>query len=66
MVAIPDYATLMLPLLKIAGDGQEHRVGDVIGQLVNTFSLTEPNGASYYPAGRKRRSRIEFIGREVI
>jgi restriction system protein len=32
-MAIPDYETLMLPLLKIAGDRQEHRIGDVVNQL---------------------------------
>jgi hypothetical protein len=25
---IPDYQTLMLPVLKIAGDGKEHRISE--------------------------------------
>ena len=31
-MAIPDFQTLMLPILKVAGDGQEQRIGDVIDQ----------------------------------
>jgi len=30
---IPDYQSLMLPLLMIASDGAEHRISDVVGQL---------------------------------
>jgi restriction system protein len=40
-MAIPDYQTLMLPILKIAGDGQEHRISDVVDQLAHDFQLTE-------------------------
>jgi restriction system protein len=40
-MAIPDYQTLMLPVLKIAGDGQEHRISDVVDQLARDFRLTE-------------------------
>src|SRR6266446_2278504 len=40
-MAIPDYQTLMLPILKIAGDGQEHRISDVVDQLARDFQLTE-------------------------
>lgn len=30
---IPDYQRLMLPLLKIASDGAEHRISDATEQL---------------------------------
>ncbi len=32
-MAIPDYQTLMLPVLKLASDGSEHRFRDAIEQL---------------------------------
>lgn len=30
---IPDYQTLMLPLLKLVSDGQEHKYRDIIENL---------------------------------
>ncbi len=50
-MAIPDYQTLMLPVLKIAGDGQEHRIGDVINQLADEFRLTEEEKQQILPSG---------------
>ena len=44
-MAIPDYETLMLPLLKIAGDGQEHRVSDVVDQLVQRIGCFQSMAA---------------------
>ncbi|MCF8177461.1 MAG: hypothetical protein K9J74_03045 [Sulfuritalea sp.] len=38
---IPDYQTLMLPLLRLAGDVQEHRFRDAIEQLAVEFELTD-------------------------
>jgi hypothetical protein len=32
---IPDYQSLMLPLLRLSEDGREHRVRDVIEPLAN-------------------------------
>jgi restriction system protein len=29
-VAIPDYQSLMLPVLKLASDGGEHRMSDIV------------------------------------
>jgi restriction system protein len=52
-MAIPDYQTLMLPLLKIAGDGQEHRVSDVADQLASDFKLTEEERQQLLPSGKQ-------------
>lgn len=38
---IPDYQTLMLPLLKIAADGKEHQTRETINQLADQFGLNE-------------------------
>jgi len=52
-MAIPDYQTLMLPILKVAGDGQEHRIGDVVNQLARDFGLTEEEQRQILPSGRQ-------------
>jgi len=52
-MAIPDYETLMLPVLKVAGDGQEYRIGDVVDQLAREFGLTEEERHQILPSGRQ-------------
>jgi len=48
---IPDYQTLMLPLLRLAGDAQEHRFRDAIEQLASEFSLTDEERGTMLPSG---------------
>lgn len=50
---IPDYETLMLPLLKVAGDGQEHQTSDVADRLARDFKLTEEERQQLLPSGRQ-------------
>jgi restriction system protein len=52
-MAIPDYQTLMLPVLKVAGDGQEHRISNVVNQLARDFGLTEEEQQQILPSGRQ-------------
>src|SRR6266853_5246605 len=52
-MAIPDYQTVMLPILKIAGDGQEHRISDVVDQLARDFKLTEEERQQLLPSGKQ-------------
>ncbi|MDD5289379.1 MAG: restriction endonuclease [Dehalococcoidales bacterium] len=40
-MAIPDYQTIMLPLLKIAADKKEHSKQEAVTVLANQFHLTE-------------------------
>lgn len=40
-MTIPDYQTIMLPLLKIAADRKEHSKHEVVNILANQFHLTE-------------------------
>lgn len=47
---IPDYQTLMLPLLKFCGDQQEHSVTDAIEFLANQFRLTEEELNEWLPS----------------
>jgi restriction system protein len=50
-MGIPDYQTLMLPVLKVAGDGQEHRIGDVVNELAREFDLTVEEQQQRLPSG---------------
>jgi restriction system protein len=54
-VTIPNFETLMLPLLKIAGDGKEHRVRSVVDRLQTQFVL------SRHDHGRKVKRQNEPI-----
>ncbi len=38
-MAIPEFQSLMLPLLKITGDGKEHSTSEVIETLAQQFGL---------------------------
>lgn len=38
---IPDYQTLMLPLLKLVSDGEEHKYREIVENLATEFELTE-------------------------
>lgn len=50
---IPDYQTLMLPILKVAGDGQEHRIADAVRELADEFKLTDAEREHLLPSGRQ-------------
>ncbi len=50
-MAIPDYQTLMLPVLRSVGDGQEHRIGEVVNKLADEFGLTEEERKQILPSG---------------
>lgn len=50
-MAIPDYQTCMLPLLKFYGDGQEHTNRDTIDALAKGFKLTEEERRMMLPSG---------------
>lgn len=50
---IPDYQSIMLPLLKYAGDKNEHHIRDAIEQLANEFDLTEEESKEVVPSGQQ-------------
>ena len=39
-MAIPDYQSIMLPLLDLAGDGNEHSLREAYEQLAKTINAT--------------------------
>lgn len=52
-MAIPDYQTLMLPLLKIAADRKEHSKHEVVNILANQFHLTESERKALLYSGKQ-------------
>ena len=52
-MAIPDYQTLMLPLLRLAAEGGERRVPDISGQIADEFALTSAEREEMLPSGRQ-------------
>lgn len=54
-MAIPDYQTLMRPLLAAYEDGQERPVAQARDQLAAEFALTEDERAEMLPSGKGRK-----------
>jgi restriction system protein len=52
-VAIPDYQSLMFPVLKLAGDGNEHRMSNVVNTLASQLELTEAEREELLPSGKQ-------------
>ena len=50
-MAIPDYQTIMLPLLKFTGDGQEHSLRETIDFLAHEFNLSDEERKELLPSG---------------
>lgn len=54
-MAVPDYQTLMLPVLQVAGDGQEHVIGETVEIIASNFGLTDADRNELLPSGRQFR-----------
>ncbi len=61
-MAIPDYESIMLPLLQFAGDSQMHKFGDACDELAKHFGITEKELHLLLPSGRYPifRSRVSW------
>ena len=44
----------MLPLLRLAGDGQEHTISVAIERLADEFGLTDEQRAALLPSGTQQ------------
>ena len=51
-MSIPDYQTIMLPLLKFAGDGKEHSMREAIESLAKQFDLSPDERQALLPSGQ--------------
>lgn len=50
---MPDYQSIMLPLLKYADDKKEHHIRDAIEKLENEFNLTEEDKKKLLQSGQQ-------------
>src|SRR5688572_5361890 len=53
-MAIPDFQSIMLPLLQSAGDGQVWLTHDARDRLADQFGLTEEEREHLLPSGTQR------------
>jgi len=49
---IPDYQTIMLPLLKLTADKKEHKVSELVDVLSEHFKLTDDERKELLPSGQ--------------
>lgn len=52
-MAIPDYQTCMLPLLKTIADGSDHKMTEVVLNLSQQFKLTQEEQEALLPSGQQ-------------
>ncbi len=50
-MAVPDYQSLMLPLLKITSDEKEHSLNEAIEKLAQQLGLSENDRKEMLPSG---------------
>lgn len=50
-MAVPDYQTVMLPLLRRVADGKEYRVRELIERLSEEYNLTHEDRRELLPSG---------------
>jgi len=50
---IPNFQTIMLPLLQFAFDGEEHSIHELVEGLASHFSLTEEEKSILLPSGQQ-------------
>jgi len=50
---IPDYQSIMLPLLKFAGDKKEHSIREAIEHIANIFNISEEERREVLPSGQQ-------------
>jgi restriction system protein len=63
---VPDFQTLMRPLLEGYAAGDERRIADVRAELAMQFGLTEDELAERLPSGLAKTFDNEWAGRPPI
>ena len=53
-MAVPDFQTLMLPLLKLASDGQQHTLAETVERLAQEFQLSADDRTQVLRSGQTR------------
>jgi len=63
-MAIPDFQTIMLPLLNYASDEKEHTLRDTYEFLADYFKLTQEERQTLNSYGNQKVFIIEFVGQK--
>ena len=61
-MAIPDLQMIMLPLLRLTGDGAEHTLVATAQAVSDDFPLTPKSERSHYPTPTRRSSTTAWHG----
>jgi|CZCB01.1.fsa_nt_gi restriction system protein len=56
-MAVPDFQSLMLPFLRLVGDGREHSLSKVTDVLADQLNLSAEDRREMLPSGRQTRFR---------
>ncbi len=54
-MAVPDYQSFMLPLLRLASDGSEYTIAEAIERLAAEMNISEEDQAELLPSGTQTR-----------
>ncbi|MCB9170625.1 MAG: restriction endonuclease [Flavobacteriales bacterium] len=54
-MAVPDFQSIMLPLLDLVNDKKDHRLKDLVPALAEHFELSEQERNELLPSGRQAR-----------
>ena len=60
-MAVPDFQSMMLPILQIVADGESHKAADINATLAAKLDLSESDLAELLPSGRQ----ATFINRSA-
>lgn len=52
-MAIPDFQSIMLPLLQLSSDGKVYHIHDAVNQLADQYGLTDEDRARLLPSGQQ-------------
>lgn len=61
-MAIPDFQSIMLPVLTFLGDGNTKRTKEIISYVINTFHISQEDTKLLIPSGRAKLidNRVEW------
>jgi len=54
-MAVPDYQSLMLPVLEFAADGHEHRLREAVDSIAHTLKISDEDKQEMLPSGTQTR-----------
>ncbi|PYN81136.1 MAG: hypothetical protein DMD96_10910 [Candidatus Rokuibacteriota bacterium] len=60
-MAVPDFQSLMMPLLRIAANGQEHSLAEARDVLAAEFKISDTDREEPLPSGRQSKFSRNLI-----